>query len=81
MATICSICERNFASSFNLRRHMETAHVEQADNETETESISESEDESDNEKSENSDKSEDSDNYTYAEVRAIIRYVLKSSES
>lgn len=91
MSTICTICERNFATSFNLKRHMEAAHLEQEDNENETESDSESEGESegkgDNEKSknyessENSEDSEDSDNYTYDEVRAILRYSLKSSES
>lgn len=88
MSFICTVCVRNFASSYNLKRHMETVHPEQTDKESETESNSESESESENEmsekgendeSSENSEESEDSDNYTHDEVRAILRYALKNS--
>lgn len=89
MYSRCTICKRSFATSFNLKRHMQTVHAEHKDKERE--GISESESESDNEtskesqndeSSENSEESEDDDDkYTYGEVAAILRYMLKSNES
>lgn len=91
MYLLCTICNRTFATSFNLKRHMETVHVEHEDKEHEDESISESESESDNEtreksqkdqSSDNSEESEDDDDkFTYDEVAAILRYIQKSNES
>ena len=84
MDTICEICNREFANSFNLKRHMETYHSEESEkredvgNDSEVESDSEKSEKSDiDETSENSDESEDSDGYTYDEVRAIVRFALK----
>lgn len=89
MYTRCTICKRSFANRFNLKRHMETVHVEQEDKENEGESNSESESDNEtskenknDESSENSEESEDDDNkYTYGDVTAILRYTLKSNES
>ena len=93
MSTWCKICQRNYASVFNLNRHMETAHpleeaVEEENEESGISNDSESEGSSNDEQSErdansseSSDESEDSDTYTYKEVRAILRYILKKSES
>ncbi len=89
MSTICTICEHSFATSFNLKRHMETVHAVDDDKEHEGESISESKSESDNEtskesqneeSSENSDESDDDDDkFSYGEVAAILRYTFKSN--
>lgn len=91
MYSFCEICKRNYASSFNLKRHMETVHLEfeKTEQPKDTETDSEDEDEGDSEKSKNSENEEssetsdesDSDNYSFNEVRAILRYTLKSSES
>lgn len=91
----CTICARSFANSFNLKRHIETAHGGHEDKEHEDENLSESEDEStsesdnetnkerqNDESSESSEESEDDgDKFTYGEVAAILRYILKSNES
>lgn len=92
MYSHCTICRRNFTTGYNLRRHMETMHKNQEDgeknemeNSSESDGISDTEEQSETsgneESSGSSDDSEDSENYTYDEVRAILRYALKSSES
>lgn len=92
MNTVCAVCNRYFATSFNLKRHMETVHGEEEYGESEKVINSENESESDSEcegdgdckkKSENEDSNESSeesdadDKYTYDEVQAILRYALK----
>lgn len=94
MSTFCTICERNFASSYNLKRHMETTHADVGGEDDEIENDSESDSGSSNEKSiprendesnetseESEDSSEYSDSYTYDEVRAILRYALETNSS
>ena len=87
MNTFCVICNRNYATSFNYKRHMETTHPDggvkrddsEEDGDSETDSDNEESERSDSDESnENSDDGEDTNDYTYDEVRAIVRFVLKS---
>jgi len=81
---VCEICKRTFANKFTLKRHKERIHDfwQSQDEEENEESGGESGTESGNVSSENEDEdgpnadnhSEVNDGYTFAEVRAILRF-------
>jgi len=76
---VCEICKRTFANKFTLKRHKERIHDswQSQDEEENEESGGESGTESENEDEDdpNADnRSEVNDGYTFAEVRAILRF-------
>lgn len=89
MDFVCQHCEQNFASKYNLRRHMERKHdswngkqeqeIENSERDSDPASQNSSIDGESNE-SEDDSESEDSDVYTYDEVRAILRYALQQQK-
>ena len=91
MNTFCTICNRNYTSTFNYKRHIETVHpdggvkrdVSEEDSDSETDSDNETKSENEesersdsDESNENSDDGEDTNDFTHEDVRANVCFVL-----
>lgn len=92
MSFICPHCEKQYASNYNLQRHINQIHLSDEESDTsEIEEETESENSNDQDgRSENEDSNQisdeenedtESDSYTFDDVRAILRYALQSSDT